>query len=980
MKKLLFSLSFLCIALSLLAQNKYQWKEGASGSYKYRYVTNDPTKARFYTLPNGLTVVLAVNKKTPRIQTLIGTRAGSNQDPKTNTGLAHYLEHMLFKGTDRYGSLDWSKEKPLLDRIDQLYTEYGKIPLTDTAMRKAKYHEIDSVSGLAAKYAIANEYDKMMSAMGAQGTNAHTSVEETVYEEDIPSNAIDKYLTVQAERFRNPVLRLFHTELEAVYEEKNRGLDNDGRKVNEAMMSALFPTHNYGQQTTIGTIEHLKNPSLIEIRNFYNRYYVPNNMAVIMVGDLNPDEVITKVAKSFAWWKPRAVPAYNPAPEAPITAPIEKNVYGPTAENMRLAWRLPGEKDKRNQALSELVGSILSNGKAGIIDLNLNKQQKVLRAGAGSISNKDYGIFVLVGFPKKDQSLDDIRKLLLEQLDLLKKGDFDESLIASTVANYKLSVLESLKDNNMIANEIMDGFIKNAGKDWDKSLAVIDRMKTFTKKDVTEFAKTYLGNNYVLVNKHKGKDENIVKVPKPAITPVTVNRDTQSVFVKSIAQIPSTPVKPLFLDFEKDIKKSTIGPAPFYYSKNEDNDIFRLYYRLNMGGWNNKKMGMAAQYLEFLGTDKYTSADISKEFYKLACNFSVRPGNEYTTISISGLQENFAKAVSLFEEVLRNCKPDSAALKKLVARMIKSRNDAKTNKASIMSGLQNYAMYGAKNPFNYVMSNEELNAVTGQELVNILHDMENYTHDIIYFGPRDMAAIGKEIAQLHTLPAAFKANPEKTEYIMQHTAKNQVLFADYDMVQAEVRWVNTTSAYDVADVPMINLFNNYFGAGGMSGIVFQTIRESKALAYSTFAVYNMPSRKEDPCSFVAYVGTQADKIHDAIKSMNEIVTDLPKADKLLEDAKTSIRKDIETDRIMDENVIFTYLSMQRLGVNTDIRRNTYDKVSSYSFSDLKNFAQKYISQSPYTYCVVASQKKINVDELKQYGEVKQLTLEEIFGY
>ena len=330
-------------------------------------------KARFYTLDNGLTVILSENHKEPRIAALIPTRAGSNTDPRTNTGLAHYLEHMLFKGTNKYGSLDWTKEKPELDKIDALYEQYNKTK--DDATRKAIYKKIDSVSGVAAKYAIANEYDKMMSAMGAQGTNAFTSFEQTVYTDDVPSSSLDKYLTVQAERFRNPVLRIFHTELEAVYEEKNRTLDNDGRKVFEALFANLFKKHNYGLQTTIGTIEHLKNPSLVEIRKYFNKYYVPNNMGIILSGDFNPDEVIAKIDKDFSYMQPKSFDKYTFQQEDPITAPIVKEIVGPDAENLTIGYRLPGNKSK-DALLADLVGQILTNGKAGLLDLNLVKKQK----------------------------------------------------------------------------------------------------------------------------------------------------------------------------------------------------------------------------------------------------------------------------------------------------------------------------------------------------------------------------------------------------------------------------------------------------------------------------------------------------------------------------------------------------------------------------------------------------------------------------
>ena len=328
----LLRLNLLAIALlaclsTTFAQKSYEWKTATSGGYTYKYVSNDPMKARFYTLANGLTVILSENHKEPRIAALIPTRAGSNTDPRTNTGLAHYLEHMLFKGTDKFGSLDWAKEKPLLDQVNALYEKYNKT--TDSVQRKAIYKEIDAKSGEAAKFAIANEYDKMMASMGGQGTNAFTSYEQTCYTEDIPANAIDRFLKLQAERFRSPVLRIFHTELEAVYEEKNRGLDNDGWKVYEARNAALFPTHNYGQQTTIGTIEHLKNPSLVEIRNYFNKYYVPNNMAIIMAGDFNSDDLIKKIENSFKYMVTKPVPEYKPAPELPLNAPSIREVFGP---------------------------------------------------------------------------------------------------------------------------------------------------------------------------------------------------------------------------------------------------------------------------------------------------------------------------------------------------------------------------------------------------------------------------------------------------------------------------------------------------------------------------------------------------------------------------------------------------------------------------------------------------------------------------
>ena len=737
MRKVALLLMVFLVFSSVTAQSKYQWKTATSKGYTYKYVTNDPTKTRFYTLKNGLSVMLTANAKEPRMAYRMAVRAGSNNDPKNHTGLAHYLEHLLFKGTDQYGSLDWAKEKPLLDKIEGLYEQYNST--TDAAKRTEIYKEIDKVSGEAAKFSIAGEYDKLMTSLGSQATNAHTSVEETIYEEDVPSNTIDKFLAIQAERFRNPILRIFHTELEAVYEEKNRGLDNDANKMQEAMFSTVFPTHNYGLQSTIGTIDHLKNPSIKAIKKFYNDYYVPNNMGIILSGDFNPDEIIAKVDKAFAYMQPKPIQEYVGPKEAPIAGPVVKEVYGPTAEQIRILYR-SAPANTREAFLADILSSILSNGNAGLFDLNLSKQQKVQGAQAGLWQFKDAGLFLTIGVPKEGQSLDEVKALLLDQIAILKKGNFDENLIQSIVANSKLGLIQGLKDNSNRVSQLADAFIKNRGGKWNEQVAAIDDMSKVTKSELVAFAnKFFTDTNYVVLYKRKGEDKNIVKVDKPAITPVETNSDKTSPFVQNIINTPLPAFKPAFLDFSKDIQKGKVGKADLIYVQNTEDGLFDLTYNFNMGSWNNKYLSIAAGYLNYLNTNKYTSEEISKQFYKLACSYNISVGNEQTVISISGLQENYSKAVALFEEILANCKPNEEALKGLKDMILKSRTDSKTSKGAITSALQSYAFYGPKNPFNNVMSNEELQNLKAEDLTNLLHSLTSYEHKITYYGTQPLA-------------------------------------------------------------------------------------------------------------------------------------------------------------------------------------------------------------------------------------------------
>lgn len=973
-RKLTLAFAAVLVSVVAFAQNQFQWKEASSGGYTYKYVTNDPAKARFYTLKNGLTVILSPTNKDPRIQAYVAIKAGSKTDPATNTGLAHYLEHMLFKGTDKYGSLDWSKEKVELEKIDALYEQYNSTK--DEVQRKAIYKKIDSVSGVAAKYAIANEYDKMMSAMGAQGTNAFTSFEQTVYTDDVPSASLDKYLAVQAERFRNPVLRIFHTELEAVYEEKNRTLDNDGRKVSEALFSNLFQKHNYGLQTTIGTVEHLKNPSLIEIRKYFNKYYVPNNMGIILSGDFNPDEVIAKVDKAFSYMQPKTFDKYTFQPEDAITAPIVKEIVGPDAENLTIGYRLPGNKDK-DALLADLVGQILTNGRAGLLDLNLVKKQKLLRASAFTYSLIDYGILYLSAAPTSGQSLEDVKALVLNEIENLKKGNFDDQLITSIINNIKKNKIYETEKYGDRASVLMDAFTSEL--DWRDQVAYVNDLSKIKKEDIVAFANKYFGDNYVAVLKRKGESPATVKIEKPSITPVETNPDKQSAFVKTINEMPATAAKPVFLDYKKDIQKSKLGKAEVLYVPNKDNDIFRLSYRYKIGSLNDKKQGLASQYIQFLGTDKMTAEEISKAFYKIACSFNVSTGEEYTTVSIEGLQENFENAVKLYEEVVNNVKADDKALAALKARLNKARKDAKANKGAILQGLTSYALYGSENKFNNVLTNEELNAVTAQELVDRIKNLNNYEQTVIYYGPTPVYNVVSQLKTLHQFPANFAvAAPAKT-FKQEVPAKNQVLFADYDMVQAETRWIRNTETYNPEKTTMVNVFNNYFG-GGMGSLVFQTIRESKALAYSTYGYYVQPQKKDQDYYLLGYVGSQADKFNDATVAMNELLTKMPELPKNLELAKNQVKKDIQTERITQDGIIYNYLNAKNLGLTDDIRKKMYETVDKITMADVKKFHQNYFSGKPYTYAIVASEKRVSMDDMKKLGEVKKLSLEEIFGY
>ena len=516
--------------------------------YKYESVPNDPLNVRIYTLDNGLKVYMSVYKDAPRIQTAIAVRTGSKNDPNDNTGLSHYLEHLMFKGTTHFSTKDFGKENVYLTKIDSLFEVYRK--LTDPEQRKNTYKIIDSISNIAASYAIANEYDKMMASLGVKGTNAYTSVDQTVYVNDVPSNQFNKWLDIEFDRFSNPVFRIFHTELETIYEEKNMSLDNDGRKIYEALLDGLFPTHNYGQHTTLGKPEHLKNPSLVSLKEYFGNRYVPNNMAIVLSGDFNPDLIIKKIDENFGQMKSKKLNDYVPPVEKPITQPIVKEVKGPDAESMMLAFRFGGAKSTDLDKLS-IMDYILANSTAGLIDLNLVQAQKVLSAGSSLYEMTDYTAHIFSGKPKQGQKLEEVKDLLLEQIEKVKKGDFADWLIPAIINDLKLLEIHESESRNSRNSSMIDAFV--SGISWSDKVNRMKRLSQITKKDIIDFANKNYNNNYVVVYKRTGANPDVVKIEKPSITPVKIDRDSQSDFFKKITSQKVDPIEPVFLDYAKDI-------------------------------------------------------------------------------------------------------------------------------------------------------------------------------------------------------------------------------------------------------------------------------------------------------------------------------------------------------------------------------------------------------------------------------------------
>lgn len=950
-------------------------------SYRYQYETfdNDPLKGLVYTLPNGLKVYMSVNKDEPRIQTNIAVRVGSKNDPPETTGLAHYFEHMMFKGTEKFGTSDYAAEKPMLDQIETLFETYRAT--TDSTARAGIYHQIDSISYLASQIAIPNEYDKLMAALGANGTNAYTSQDYTCYVEDIPSNEIERWAMIQADRFEHPILRGFHTELETIYEEKNMSLTQDNRKVWDAVFKTLFPNHPYGQWTVLGHQQHLKNPSITNIKQYHKNWYVPNNMCVILAGDFDPDNAVDIITKYFGHLQPNPNLPNLEIKEEPAIVPGQTcDVWGNEAERVFLVWRAPGMKDPDNIDMS-MADMVLANGKAGLVDLNINQKQLTLGSGAGPYELGDHSVYFMYGTPKEGQTLDEVKALLLNEVANLRDGNFDDALLPATINNFKLQLQDNIDENSGRMYTMQNIFIYDLpGNILHEQ---IERASKLTKADIQRFANKYLrDDNFVTIYKRQGKDSTELKMPKQPITPLAVNRDKSSAWLDSVTAIQVPPIDPVFVDFDKDltILKSNGDRIPVLYTKNHNTDVFQLIYVLEQGTHADKRISPLGNYFPLLGTKDKTPEQIKQEFYALACEYYISVQGERTFIVLSGLSESMPRAMELMEDLLQNAEPDPETWALVVDRMKKSRVDNKANQRANAQALRSYIVYGPEQRHASTLSNDELDQINPKDLTDALRDFSTKEHRVIYFGPMSEQEVIANLDKHHHV-ADNLAKPAENKKMEQVVPSETTFFlAPYDAKQIYLYEVTTNGKeYDSASEPVRNLYNEYFG-GGMNSIVFQEMREARSLAYSAAAYMGSCSKKDDKYGYTAFIATQNDKMGTALDAFDDIINNMPRSEQAFDIAKNGLDARLRTERIIKDNIAWSYIYTQDHGETISGSERLYKALPALTLDDVVRYQKDNVKGATYYIGILGDIEDLDLDDLRARGKVVILSTDDIFCY
>jgi predicted Zn-dependent peptidase len=926
------------------------------------------TDVRVFTLDNGMTVWLNEDHHQPKIFGAVVVKAGSKDSP--NTGIAHYFEHIMFKGTERIGTVDYAAEKVFLDKIAE---KYDQLAATKNEQKRHEIQqEINELSLLAADYVIPNEFDKLISKYGGTKLNAGTSFDYTVYHNVFSPQYMEQWAELNSERLLSPVFRMFQSELETVYEEKNR---RDDMVFNQAMEKAFelyFYPHPYAYPI-IGSAESLKNPSLSEMRRFFEKYYVANNMGLILSGDFDTEKALSLISKTFS-----RIPRGEDPLRYTITAPPFKGrekytvkIPIPLMRVMVMGFRgVPANHP--DQAALDIAISILNNPNGtGYLD-KLMVQRKLMGAMAGGEALNEAGMLGFIIIPKLViQSYGQAERLVWKEINKVRKGDFSDEMFESLKQEYLRKNITELEDIDS-RSQIMIRLLTQ-GKKWDDYVNELTRTGELNRDDVVRIANKYLNGNYIFIRKKTGKYVREY-LPKPDFTPVVPKHsNAASDYARRLATLPVQEVKPRFLDFENDVKTVALAPkATLYVKKNPVNNIFTLKIAFGIGTLEKPEIRLLASYLSLLGTKKYSYSEFRTKLQVIGSLMLFDADDNRFIINVSGFDRYFEETLILLSDFMNNVKNDSYKLKTL-------KDDAKVGEkaffkssSEVAEALFEYVQYGTQSQYLNRPSLKEISRYNGHELLNLFSEVQKIYCNFHYCGLNGAEFVEQKIRKY--LPVDKITKDSHVPYYREPINYDKPLIFFYDMSDVSQNIVygyqtgdplNTYEARTAA-----RLFSEYFG-GGMSSLLFQEIREFRSYAYQTSGAVQLPpfNMIDKPFRFITFLSTQGDKTIDALSVLKSLIHSIPVHKEKIDPIIKSIINETNNEYPSFRDISIKIAKCKQYGYTEDPNKYLIKRISDMTIDDIVKFHKTYIRDRNIVYVIVGNSQKLNMSKLSLFGSI-----------
>lgn len=931
-----------------------------------------------YKLENGLTVWLNEDHSQPKVFGAVVVKAGAKDCP--NTGIAHYFEHMMFKGTDRIGTLDYQAEKVLLDSI---VTKYDELAATEDGVTRARLQkEINELSVHSSNYVIPNEFNRLITQYGGSGLNAATSYDATVYFNTFSPQYMAQWAEINSERLLNPVFRLFQSELETVYEEKNMYGDFIGGQVMDTLLSRYFSPHPYAYPI-IGSTKNLKNPRLTEMRKFFDDYYVASNMALILSGDFDTETVLPILQKTFSRIRVGEAPK-----EKVVTLPPFKG-----RERMKVKFPIPFLKamglgfrgvpaNHEDQVALKIAVNLLNNANGtGFLD-KLMVDHKLLGAIAMNESMNEAGILAVAAIPKPIiQSYASAEKMVWKQIDRIKKGDFSDEAFSSLKLEQKRLYASALENIDSRTTVMMNLF--SQGKNWNDYLEEVSKIETITKEDVMHAAGKYFGNNYLCVTKSTGKypKDNLAK---PNLAPVVPRHaEASSAYAKELEQIPVLEVPPRFLNFQKDVQTMQLTPkVTLYATSNPLNDIFTLNISYGIGYLEQPELMQLANYLQFLGTDSLTFEQFRTRLQTIGSTVSFDTTSDRFSIKITGFDNHIDETIALAGDFIEHAKADDKKIKQLV-------DDAKvTHKAffksndNVAGALLEKVKFGSQSYYLRKLSLSQIKKLKGNDLLAVFDKVRKVECDLHYCGTLPAGQVAKVVARHIPLEGITEASHSPYYRELQTNEQRTVYFINMPDVSQSIvyGYVKGDAIDDKLSRYASRLFSIYFG-GDMSSLMFQEIREFRSYAYRANGRYKLPSNahKGKAGEFVTMLSTQSDKTVDALGVLDSLICRMPlkpdRIDAIKQTVVNQINNDYPSFRSRSEKIA----DLRMDGFDYDPGEEFLNNIATMDIQTISRFYEQHISGRLVVYVIAGNEKRIDMKKLAAFGTIIKVKKKDIYN-
>ena len=946
-------------------------------SYQSQAEDLNALKVKEYRLENGLTVWLNEDHSQPKVFGAVVVKAGAKDCP--DTGIAHYFEHMMFKGTDRIGTLDYESEKVLLDSIAMKYDELAMTE--DTAARARLQKEINELSIRSSEYVIPNEFNRLINRFGGSGLNAATSYDATIYFNTFSPQYMVQWAEINSERLINPVFRLFQSELETVYEEKNMYGDFIGGQVMDTLMARYFGPHPYAYPI-IGSTKNLKNPRLTEMHKFFEDYYVASNMALILSGDFDAQQVMPILEKAFSRIRSGNAPKQEKVMLPPFNGRETMKVKFPIPfiKAMGLGFRGVSANHEDQVALNIAVNLLNNANGTGYLD-KLMVEHKLMGALAINESMNEAGILAVAIMPKLlIQSYSSAEKMVWDEINRVKNGDFSDEMFNSLKLEQKRQYASSLENIDSRATIMMNLF--SQGKSWNDYLNEVARIESITKEDVVRVAQKYFSNNYLCVTKSTGKypKDNL---PKPAFSPVVPrNADASSSYAKQLEKIPEQQVAPRIIDFEKDVKTSKLTPlVTLYTTPNPLNDIFTLNISYGIGALEQPELMQLTNYLQLLGTESLSFEQFRSRLQSIGSTLAFDVTPDAFVMKVTGFDNHIDETMELVGDFIRHAKADDKKLRQIV-------DDAKVSEKAffksgdnVASALLEQVKYGDQSRYLRKLSLSQIKKLKGKDLLAVYGKVQSVQCDLHYCGTLPVEKVIGTIRQHLPLERTTVASNSPYYRELKQYDRPTVFFIDMpDMAQSIVYgYVKGDPVDDKASRHASQLFSVYFG-GDMSSLMFQEIREFRSFAYRTSGRYQLPNHahKGTAGSFTAMLSTQSDKTLDALGVLDSLIREMPLKPERMEAVKQTLVNRINNDYPPFRNLSEKVASARMEGFDRDPAEEFLRDIATMDMQDISRFYQEQISGRPVVYVITGNRKHIDMKKLAEYGTIKKVKKKDIY--